>query len=99
MENSALWAVDHLGAPATNGTFNATLARSEPSLLEPYLQWDPVYTLSIIATVLGVIWFCIFTPIIFRLEKRPKHHWLASKSDSDSFRYSVLSNEPDDVRA
>lgn len=94
---SALWAVDRIGPTHVNGTMNSSLIASHPELLEPYMMWDPLYTLSIISTFLGIIWFIVFTPVLFRLQHRPRTDWAVPKTPS--VQYSVLVNSIDDVTA
>lgn len=92
-ETFALWAVDRMGSNPFNETLNVSLVTQDPSLLAPYLEWDPMYTLSIISSLLGVIWFVIFTPVLFRLQKTPKSEWLVNHSTT--IKYSVLTNAID----
>lgn len=96
-ETLALWAVDRIGPTHVNGTMNSSLIASHPELLEPYMMWDPLYTLSIISTFLGIIWFIVFTPVLFRLQHRPRTDWAVPKTPS--VQYSVLVNSIDDVTA
>lgn len=81
-ETFALWSLDKMGDSPINETLNVTKILDGEQTLADYQMWDPIYALSIICTILGIIWFIVCTPKLFFLQNLPRDRWSVPLSTS-----------------
>jgi len=93
-ETFALWTLDKIGDSPIEEPFNLTKIENGEQVLSDFYKWDPIFSLSIICTILGILWFAIFARKLFYLQNLPKKSWLVAHSGSSDKHTSDISYYP-----